>query len=96
MSAFHTAIQDYLEAIETETHRDIGERAHHVLELIEHIDQPDASWALMALVPLLADPECPYHAMTACLCEPLMRQGGDPWEFGCERSRGAKTSASSA
>lgn len=79
MSAFHTAIQDFLEAVETESHRDIGTRAHRVLELVEHIDQPDASWGLMALVPLLTDTLCPYHAMTACLCEPLMRQGGDPW-----------------
>src|SRR5581483_11307459 len=64
---------------ETESHRDVGNRAHRVLELVEHIDQQDASWGLMALVPLLADPQGLYHAMTACLCEPMMRQGGDPW-----------------
>lgn len=79
MSEFHTAVQDFIEAIDTQSHREIGTRAHKVVELTEHIDQQDASWGIMGLVPLLTDPHCPYHAMISCVCEPLMRQGGDPW-----------------
>ncbi len=81
MSAFHTAVQDYVESVVTESYRDVGNRANAVLELVEQVDERDASWALMAFGELLADPKCAYHGMTACLCEPLMRQGGDPWRI---------------
>ena len=79
MSAFHTALQDYVEAVVTEAHREVGQRANAVLEIVEQVEERDASWGLIALSELLAGSQCPYHAMTACLCEPLMRQGGDPW-----------------
>src|SRR5262249_6535986 len=56
-----------------------GTRANAVLEIVEKVEEREASWGLIALGELLAGAQCPYHAMTACLCEPLMRQGGDPW-----------------
>ncbi len=79
MSAFHTAVQDYVEAVVTESHRDIVTPANAVLEIIEQVEERDASWALIALGDVLARPHGPYHAMTSCLCEALLRRGGDHW-----------------
>ena len=79
MSAFHRAVQDYVASIRGESQQELASRANAVLDAADQADERAASWALMALTEILADPRCPYHAMTACLCEPLMRQGGDPW-----------------
>src|SRR5262245_46739127 len=79
MSAFHEAVQDFIEAIKLDHHGEVGTHAQSVLDQIQGLEGSQASWGLMSFVRLLADPECPYHAVTACLCEALMQQGGDPW-----------------
>jgi len=41
MSTFHTALQDYVEAVVTEAHREVGQRANAVLEITEQVDERD-------------------------------------------------------
>jgi hypothetical protein len=79
MSAFTDAVQDLADAADSGGHAEIGQAAHGLLEAVREADRQEATWALAELVDFLADPQYHYHALIACVCEPIMRQGGDPW-----------------
>src|SRR5215470_13459886 len=79
MSHFHTAVQDFLDALLHGPHEQTGHRFEEVLTAIEQAGPEEASWAQLAVVELLADPGRPYRGCLAVLSERCMAHGASPW-----------------
>src|SRR5262249_39024134 len=79
MSTFPTAVQDFVAALRHGPHEQMGARFAEVMTAIEQAGPEEASWALLAVVELLADPGCPYQGFLAALSERCMAHGASPW-----------------
>jgi hypothetical protein len=79
MSTFHTAVQDFVAVLRHGPHEQMGARFEEVMTAIEQAGPEEASWALLAVVELLADPLRPYQGCLAAVCERCMAHGASPW-----------------
>src|SRR5262249_10834849 len=60
-------------------HAQMGARFEEVMTAIEQAGPEEASWALLAIVELLADPHRPYQGCLAALSERCLAHGASPW-----------------
>jgi hypothetical protein len=79
MSTFPTAVQDFVADLRHGPREQMGARFAEVMTAIEQAGPEEASWALLAVVELLADPRCPYQGFLAALSEGCMARGASPW-----------------
>jgi hypothetical protein len=79
MVTFHTAVQDFVSALRHGPAEEASPCLAEALRTSEHIGPEEASWALLAVVELLADPGCREVGSVALLCTQCVIQGASPW-----------------
>jgi hypothetical protein len=79
MATFHTAVQDLVSALRHGPAEEVPSYLAEALRASEHAGPEEASWALLAVVELLADPECGAAGRVALFCTQCVVQGASPW-----------------
>jgi hypothetical protein len=79
MATFHAAVQDLVAAVRHGPAEEVPSCLAEALRTGEHIGPEEASWALLAVVELLADPDCRHVGPLAVLCTQCVIQGASPW-----------------
>ncbi len=79
MHTFHTAVQDFVTAVRHGPAEQVSLALGEALRTGNDAGPEEASWALLALVELLASPDCRHAGPLALVCTQCMIQGASPW-----------------
>src|SRR5262249_34066220 len=79
MSTFPHAVQDFIATLRHGPDEQMGARFAEVMTAIEHAGPEEASWALLAVVELLAAPRRPFPGCLAAVAGRCLGHGASPW-----------------